>query len=464
MIILVAIFLLLFFFIAWRRLDWAVFIIIAALPSYLIRFQVFGLPSTLLEGMILVAFAAWFFRSFCPNLKAYLQRRHRIDYPFHWEIILAVSVAFIAAGISGFSLSALGLWKAYFFEPILLYILIFNVYREKKDWQKLFWAFFISATAVSLFAVFQKITGLFIANPLWQAAETRRAVSFFGYPNAVGLFLAPLIPLFSGWLASLDWSALKREWKEKIAATFGLILGLLGVYSARSTGALVGLAAGLGVFLVLSGKKIRFWGGLVFVSIVIIIFSYSPSRQFLANKLSFSDLSGEIRQQQWKETLNMLGDGRVWTGTGLNGYQAALVPYHQPGLFFNRDHLTDFDEQLQHDASLRTRYWQPVEIYLYPHNIILNFWSELGLTGLILFAWIILKALFLTGKNFFYYQNRNREKKYLTLGALGALAAIIIHGWVDVPYFKNDLAVMFWLFVALVGYLDLSRRMEQKKL
>jgi hypothetical protein len=31
------------------------------------------------------------------------------------------------------------------------------------------------------------------------------------------------------------------------------------------------------------------------------------------------------------------------------------------------------------------------------------------------------------------------------------MLTIIVHGLVDGPYFKNDLAMMFWLFIILVA-------------
>lgn len=89
----------------------------------------------------------------------------------------------------------------------------------------------------------------------------------------------------------------------------------------------------------------------------------------------------------------MLKDGRVITGAGLNNYQNSLKPYHQAGIFVKNDdprwhHKTVWDEEY------RKQVWQPVEIYLYPHNIFLNFWSELGLFGALLFSFLMIKVIF----------------------------------------------------------------------
>jgi hypothetical protein len=37
----------------------------------------------------------------------------------------------------------------------------------------------------------------------------------------------------------------------------------------------------------------------------------------------------------------------------------------------------------------------------------------------------------------------------LSIGLVGLVAAVLAHGLVDVPYFKNDLAVEFWALLGL---------------
>ena len=161
----IIIFSIFFLILALARLDYALFFLIAALPAYLIRFSIFGVPSTLLEVMILLTFAVWFFKSWLPS---YRERRKnnikRTPYPFSREIIALIFLSFISVGIAGFTNSALGTWKAYFFEPILIFILVINIFRDKKDWQKILWALLLSASVVSVVAIFQNFTGQFIFN------------------------------------------------------------------------------------------------------------------------------------------------------------------------------------------------------------------------------------------------------------------------------------------------------------
>jgi len=91
----------------------------------------------------------------------------------------------------------------------------------------------------------------------------------------------------------------------------------------------------------------------------------------------------------------MLKDGRLITGAGLANYQATVEPYHTQGIFIKDFSDPDAQRKLVFNEAYRMAHWQPLEIYLYPHNLVLNFWSELGLAGLLLFIWIILKYFWL---------------------------------------------------------------------
>jgi O-antigen ligase len=535
MFLLILLFAISFFLLAWRRPKWAVLAVIAALPSYMIRFIVLGVPMTLLEMMVLIVFSAWAILERCElgsNISNVFKKHKRglvkVSYPFQWEMILLLIISFVAVGVAGFSSAALGIWKAYFFEPMLFYIVAVNVFGWKNppqpslsqregdgvppllerggqeglflSYEKLFWALAVSAIGVSLLAIYQKITGQLIFNDLWAAAATRRVVSFFGYPNAVGLYLGPLVLLFAGWL----FSTLKNNWtrpfchsresgnpgvnapivdpclrgddkKENghiiikiffIAIT--IFLSLLSIYFAKSKGAMIGVGAGLVVFALMAGKRIRI-ATIIFLAVVTLgIAFYSPARSIAARELALNDFSGQVRKLQWAETWKMLRDGRMIMGAGLSGYQSALKPYHVDGFFFNKDNDPDFRRKIViFDEKYKSKYWQPLEIYMYPHNIILNFWTEIGLLGMILMIWIIIKFFRIGIWNLFgnwklEIGNWNRgNNKFIVVGLTCSMVVMVVHGIVDVPYFKNDLAVMFWLFLAMMSNIKLEERSEK---
>jgi O-antigen ligase len=477
MFFLITIFSLLFIFIAIKRLELAIQLLIFALPAYLIRFKIGPIPSNLLEVMIWVVFLVWFMKNyqqilnnirlrFTKNPKSKIQNPNLIDYPFKWEIILLLIISFVSVGVAGFTDSSLGIWKAYFFEPLLLYIVVLNVFsgRQEQDGSdslklaKLLWPLAFSALAVSLVAIYQKLTGNLIDNPFWSAEATRRVVSVFGYPNAVGLYLGPLILVFIGWLGYAK-SVCRAPKKFQLIIALSIFISLTAIIFARSKGAIVGVAAGLAIFALFANRKSRLATLAVLVLATISCATIPLAQHAVWEKLTLKDYSGTIRRIGWNDTWKMLSDGRLFFGAGLANFQNAIKPYHQEGFFYNRANDPDFQRKVVFNADYRKQVWQPLEIYLYPHNIFLNFWSELGLAGTLLFVWIIGKHFYISLQNLkSKIQNPENNLKYIVLGLMASMVVIVVHGLVDVPYFKNDLAVMFWLFVAMLSLVDLSNK------
>jgi O-antigen ligase len=113
----------------------------------------------------------------------------------------------------------------------------------------------------------------------------------------------------------------------------------------------------------------------------------------------------------------------------------------------------------------------------------LHFWVELGILGIASFI-LLLAAYFARMRRTLAYvipdEIRNPEKKeqeveagtgefpLLLIGSLGAMVAILVHGLVDTPYFKNDLAFIFWFIYAIPflikTYTETSRGSQQNHL
>ncbi len=143
------------------------------------------------------------------------------------------------------------------------------------------------------------------------------------------------------------------------------------------------------------------------------------TRSVLIEKATVSDWSGRVRKLIWSETWTMLKD-RPILGAGLAGYPIVFKPYHP----------TD-----------------RIEVFQYPHTIVLNFWSELGLAGLAIFI-VIVWRFFRTLRDACY---DDPPRHAFTVALSAAMIVTLVHGLVDVPYFKNDLAMLFWLLVALAS-------------
>lgn len=463
----------------------AFLLLVFLLPSYLIRFSILSIPATMLEVMILILFSTWFYRNISnltDNIKSKIKGggENIRKYPFGFEIGLWIFLAFMAVWVANFSNSAFGIWKAYFFEPVLLFLLTFNIFvaakeSKRKFVQEVIMALSLSALVLSIYAIFQKFTGFGIANPYWAEATTRRVTSVFLYPNALGLFLAPIVIMSVGLLKSIC----AKEKKEKyflhkvVVLSISIFSSVLAILFAKSEGALVALLVALTLFLtaiILSNfNKLK----LVILSniVLIVVFVFLSPLFFLRvvpehsfpdygsnvankvyDKITLKDFSGEVRKQQWRETFEMMGDMNRWFwGTGFSMYRDSVKEYHQEGIFFNSERDVDFRSKIVHfDEEYKKKFWFPVEIYMYPHNLLLNFWTEMGLFAVFLFAWIVLKFFNIGIKLL------NDENKYLVMGVVFAMLVIVVHGIVDVPYFKNDLAVIFWLIVGMLGILSLK--------
>ncbi|MFA5413694.1 MAG: O-antigen ligase family protein [Patescibacteria group bacterium] len=406
-------------YLAWRNLLWATAALLALLPAYLIRFSLGPMPMTALEAMILIIFSVWIIKLKIKKEKFNLPIKILERKKWFWLIFAWLSFAIISLMISPDLRAAAGIFKAYFFEPILFLLIFLSIVKTKKDLEIIFYALGFSALYISAFAIYQKFTGVFIPNPIWQAAETRRVTSFYGFPNAIGLYLAPIVVLCAGLffekILNIKYKLLNaQKILEMVYFLFVIIISVLAIVFARSEGAYVGILAGL-FFLGLMTKKLR-WptvaAAIVFVTVIALVPQF---RHYAVEQITFQNDSGKVRQIMWHETWQMLHD-RLFSGAGLAGYQETFAPYH------------------------KAKY---IEIYLYPHNLFLNFWSELGLGGLIVFLLMIIKFFKDNIKKFF----TPNPVLFVTLSA--AMITILVHGLVDVPYFKNDLSILFWLIVGL---------------
>lgn len=452
----------LFIILSRLNLKVAVLFLIFALPSYLIRFSIFSIPSTLLEVMIITIFCFFIFNNRKKIFRKSRKERTetKTPYPFSWEIIIILLISFIAIFVGSFNSSSLGIFKAYFLEPIFLFIVILNIFRGEKDIKKIITALALSALTVSLVAVWQKITGQFIFNEFWADINNRRVVSFFGYPNAVALYLGPLVPLFTGlFISNLRKRGSLALFLNQLTLFSATILSLLAIYFSKSKGALIALILAFSIagFILLKNK---YKAAIVIFLIIVSPFLFIHKKNYLELKISTS-LSYQIRLSQWQETMEMLKDGSFIWGAGLNKYQDKIQPYHQEGIFFNKDADSDFTRKIIiFDDKYRAERWQPVEIYLYPHNIFLNFWTELGIIGALVFMFLIFKYLFIALKNF--QKEKYNKNKYILLGLFSSMMMILIHGVLDVPYFKNDLSVVFWVLIALLSTYQISHKQEKR--
>lgn len=391
----------LFAFITWRDLRAGLFLILAFLPSYLLRFSVFGIPGTFLEVMILLMFLIWLLQ------RGYRSHPLRDEHAWIVFLLFTVLTASVAALVSPDIFAALGVWKSYFIEPILLFIVFTSVIKKSDDVWPFLTALAAGSWLIILPGIAQYAFDFGIPAP-WDVE--RRITSIFPYPNAVGLFLGPMVVMS---FFSLTQKHIRKNRRMTIFWTATGIFSLFSVILAQSEAAIAAIVATLFLSALFFARSRR----VAIVCALLAIFAiglFQNIREPIIQKLTLRDFSGQVRISQWKESAELLKDKPVF-GAGLSGYPTAIIPYHSEKSY---------------------------EIFQYPHNIFLNTWVELGLLGIITLGF----AGALVIKTFW----RTRKKEPIIFLASGVLLEMTIHGLVDVPYFKNDLSVLTWFFIAAI--------------
>lgn len=381
---------------AWRTPRMGVLFVLALLPSYLIRFSMGGIPTTWLEMMLLGVFGVWILRH------KGIRQLPKLPELLGTGTALLLVAALISTVVAPDTLPAIGILKAYYLEPFLFFILIAQQFRGEKDARTLLLALTVPALAVSLGAIAQRL-GLMPIPGSWQAEG--RATSIYPFPNAVGLFLAPIVAA----CAIALWKGDKKNSIERVMFAGTALSGISAIILAKTEAASLALAVTAGMFL-LKEKKTRAVGTGIIALGILVLATIPAIGGPVREKLFLQDFSGAVRRTIWRETVNFLGDHWL-LGAGLSGYPNAIAPYHEA---------------------------KTIEIFQYPHTIVFNIWVELGLLGL--FAAMTMAAAV-------YMEYKNTIRPELIIAPLLVMA---IHGLFDVPFFKNDLALLTSLFLALL--------------
>jgi O-antigen ligase len=377
----------------------------ALAPAYVIRWHVGPLPTTLLEVAILVTIAVFV-------IETVRQRS-----PIEWRgPLTAPAVLFIIAGaisvlVPANHWAALGLFRAYFLEPAAFFLILAAVASTPRRAGLILVGFAaggtvvaVSNAAVVLDAVRHHALDLMITPP----------VVIYQTANAVALYLIPLVAMAAAIL--VHGRGRPQRWLSGVFLAVALPACLLSF----SRGGYLALAV-LGIGLALSHRwaKILVPGALLAVLAV----SQVPLiRQRIAYELH--PLPGntlDFRIRIWGQTLRMLSHNLV-LGIGLGNYEQAMGPY-----------------------------WQDLTHVIYPHNIVLNFWATTGLLGLVAFGWLAIRAFILGWRG---WRRHPEAWRPYDLGVMLALTAMVVHGLVDVPFFKNDLSLEFWALLGILWAAD----------
>lgn len=385
------------------------------LPAYQIRLQVGALPTTLLEIGILASIAGLLLyqRTLLFTNEAN-DDQQSAKKTFSILALVLLAIATLQLFFSPDIRTALGLWRAYILEPVALFIVFQRLILTPGDRRRILGALLMFTGLLAAVELWQ-YAGFLPSPEPWFSEMPRRVTGFFAFPNAVGLFLSPIIALFLG-LLLYPAAAEIFDRKQRRVLWAGVAAGIIAILLANVRGALLGIGAAylLSLFFV-KNKRIH----LGVIASVIALLLIIPSTRHTAYRIAtLRDTSSDVRVALWQGSLNLL-TARPLTGSGIGGFPVFYPEYK-------------LDKH--------------VEILQYPHNIFLNFWSELGILGLLWVVAFFIKLFSL----FFSKKSPATTSPPFLLPLLLSFFALLVYGLVDVPYFKNDLAVLWWLLLAMI--------------
>lgn len=306
--------------------------------------------------------------------------------------------------------TALGIWKGWII-PLVLYVFIVSIYTQvKKDEQftrlHLF-SYIFSAAAVALVGIVLQY-GIHATTTL-----DGRLGGIFVSANYMVFYTAPAL-LFALTHSITYW---KKEGLSKnviflILATIILAIALLLARSYASWISL-GLVCLVWLWTITTTKQRIIFGLLLVVLAAGVIYKEKDSEKFRAFTELTQQSSTSTRVEVYDISLQLLKEHWLM-GVGMGAYEAVYKT-----------------------EAVRILGKQPYEwVMLHPHNLYLSWWLFTGVLGFITMIGLTLATL--------WYG----VKKHAL--ALFPLLYIVLHGFVDTPFWKLDAMLIFFLVVCLV--------------
>jgi len=408
-----------FFLFSFRNIKCGLYLVIFCMPLYIVRFSVFGIPTTLLEVMIYVLFILWVLReSRNRNQLGRLFAIFRKEKKLFYGIVLLFAGLLIATAYSEDLKTSLGIVKGWFLDPFLVFLIFASCIKEEINAKKALLSWALSGFFVAIVGI-----GYYFAGNL---TFDGRLKAFYLSPNHFAMYLAPAFLIFA-YFAIKKNKLFKNKDQSNLFLMFGICLIFLSLVLSRSFGALAAAAVSLALFcypsiknLLNTSKKDRVKYVLI-SSMFIILILFSAYGKLSGIYDSNGRSSFHSRLMIWNASWEMIKESPV-IGIGPGTFQEKYL-------------------------SLSTKFNEPYLEWAVPqpHNIFLAFYLQAGVLGFAGFIFLV-----------FWVYGRDDESDISRL----LMAYILIHGLVDTTYWKNDLAVMFWL---VLGIACSVRSREERK-
>lgn len=386
-----------------KTTRWTLLATVAGLPVYVVRWHYGPLPTTLLETLIIVTAVLYVLARWRDGWRRPLRT------PYDIPILLLLVAGAISVFVAADHRAALGLYRAYFVEAVAVFYVAVDLLRRPEAIARALIALAIGSSAFAVLNLY-----VFAQAVLHHQLNVGSAPSaLYGDSNYVAMYLEPPVALAAGlvlFASSARWRWLGLAWLA-IAGAALFVMFSKGTYLALAVLAVVAVIS-------VGRWRLQLLGALLAAALIV---SRIPA---IEDRFSTAVSSLAGRVQLVTVTLRMLHDHPLF-GVGLGGYSFKLNG-------------------------------QTPEVY--PHDIWLTFWVEIGMLGVIAFAVILFGLLW---RGWRAWPRTMGFDRAVLWGVLGALVLWTVHGLVDSPYWKNDMSVEFWVLAAIEIAILASIRQEQ---
>jgi O-antigen ligase len=383
-------------------LDISHFFLIASIlsiPFYQFRVSVFFTSFSILTGNLLIFGVILFIKNF-----------HYIKKGVHKLFFVKLSILFIISFLPALLLSSdrhsYGVFIEWIFIPMIVGLLLwFDLSHNKTSRKYLLRSLSFITLLISSCALFHLFSEIMTYDG--------RLRSFYLSPNHLAMILAPL--------HFLSWAHLLLEKKNVFFRTIALtaiVSSIPVIIYTQSFSVLLALTL-VGILLICTVQKKR---GVILITVIffgILLFGFGYQK--INNiDVSFERNSLSSRFMIWETSVYLIQENAL-IGTGIDTFQSRYLSAQ--------------------------KYFPPYLEWAVPttHNIVLHFLVTGGILSLITFAIICSYILYIGYSSYFAH-----EKKHYILFLCGAFSVIIFCGIFDTPYWKNDLAVIYWIIIAMI--------------
>jgi O-antigen ligase len=310
---------------------------------------------------------------------------------------------------------ALGVFKGWVADPLLLMCLLFITYQRTSN-QKVF-----LQNVVGSLLMGAAVTSL-VALTMGLTQSLDRLAAWYDSPNVLAMYLVPVAVAGCLWLYT-EHLAERAVWPRAFWWYGALGLVIVSIIGTGSYGALLGLFLSLAVGWLYSSASRQKLARVMAVSLALVglILPWGmvmvgewrlPSHQ----NATYNVTSGQVRLVLWREGAKLIAKEPL-LGVGLGQWQPV------------------FNSQIRPYLSEIKNPGYAIELYyasLFPHNLWLATWLSLGFVGVLalgLLCWCLY---------------RSPVGPYTAVAA-AMFTAVLTQGWFDTPAFKNDLSVLFLL-------------------